>query len=262
MAIHVDCPECGQQYRLRDELAGKKFACKTCQTTVAIPAAATKTPVRKAVKVEEPPPKESPEDFDWNSPLSDTTEMADEESVQDLPALPLVTRKKKPKKVRTVVRDDADDDDDGAIYRSSSPTGWMIAGMPVSIVVSLGCNGILWLWGAYFICQYFWWERPFSALGEIIRVGWLSWLMFGLMNGSMRARYLSILTSISGLTYVAVSWFVFIPLMALSPMVKEQTWLLTVFYAAAAFQGFLCTTNLIALCMPSAGEHCSDWEGG
>lgn len=262
MAIHVDCPECGQEYRLRDELAGKKFACKSCQTAVPIPAAAAKTPVRKAGKVEEPPPTEGPEDFDWDSPLSDTTEMADDDSVQDLPALPQVTRKKKPKKVSKVVRDDVDDDGDDPLYRSPSPSGWMIAGMPVSIVISLGCNGVLWLWGAYWVVEFLRGAQPVNAFSQIIRLGWLAWLIMGLMNGSMRARYLSILTSISGLTYVAVAWFVFIPLMALSPLVKEQPWLMTIFYASVAFQGFLCTTDIIALCMPSAAEHCADWEGG
>lgn len=263
MPIHVDCPECGREYRLRDELAGKKFACKSCETVVAIPAPAAKKAVRRVAKVEEPASSEKADDFDWNAPLNDTTEMADQESVDELPALPQVVRKKKPaKKVREVADDDDDDDyEDGVTYRSSS-SGWMIAGMPVPIVISLGCHAVLWLTAAYFIYYYLRFERPWSALGQIFWILWLSWLMYDLANGAMRARYLSILMSISGLTWAVVSWTVFIPLMALSPLAKEQPWILTIAYAAILFEATLKTTNIIALCMPSAAEHCSEWEGG
>ncbi len=268
MPIHVDCPECGQEYRLRDELAGKKFACKSCQTVVAIPAAVAKKAVRRVAKVEEPASSKNDDDFDWDTSLDDTTEMTDQESVDELPALPQVTRKKKPAKKVRAVADDAnqanhDDDDlfDGATYRSSS-SRWMIAGMPVPIVISLGCHAVLWLWGAYCVYEYLSGARPWSALGQILRMVWLLWLMYELSNGAMRARYLSILDSISGLTWVTVAWMVFIPLMALSPIVKEQPWVLTLIYFSAAAQATLLITNIIALCLPSAAEHCSEWEGG
>lgn len=265
MAIHVDCPECGQEYRLRDELAGKKFACKSCQTVVVIPAAVAKKAVRRVAKAEEPAASKNGDDFDWDTPLGDTTEMADQESVDELPALPQVTRKKKPaKKVREAVNDADDDDDaffDGATYRTSAST-WMIAGMPVPIVISLGCHAVLWLSTAYFIVYYLRFERPWSALGQIFWIVWLSWLMYDLANGAMRARYLSILMCISGLTWAVVSWTVFIPLMALSPLAEEHPWILTLAYATILFEAVLKTTNIIALCMPSAADHCSEWEGG
>ncbi|HET6422904.1 MAG TPA: hypothetical protein VFG20_04430, partial [Planctomycetaceae bacterium] len=87
-------------------------------------------------------------------------------------------------------------------------------------------------------------------------------LMYDIANGAMRSRYLAILASISGLTWTVVAWTVFVPLMKLSPLVEQQPWLLTFFYASVAFHGFLYLTNIISLCMPSAAEHCSEWEGG
>ena len=138
----------------------------------------------------------------------------------------------------------------------------MIAGFPVPIVISLGCNAILWCWVAYLIVDFLRWEQPFNALKQIFRIAWLSWLIYDLGNGAMRARYLSILESISGLTWAAVMWLVFIPLMALSPIVKEQPWVLTLFCTTVVVSAVLWTTNIIALCMPSAAEHCSEWEGG
>ncbi|MFM9965720.1 MAG: hypothetical protein ACKV2Q_31435 [Planctomycetaceae bacterium] len=39
MAIATSCGECGRDYSLKDELAGKKFKCKECGATVVVPAA-------------------------------------------------------------------------------------------------------------------------------------------------------------------------------------------------------------------------------
>lgn len=40
MTIRVNCPDCGQEYRLSDSLAGKKAKCKACGGVVEIPASA------------------------------------------------------------------------------------------------------------------------------------------------------------------------------------------------------------------------------
>ncbi|MEX0725661.1 MAG: hypothetical protein WD065_05300 [Planctomycetaceae bacterium] len=37
MPIRVSCPECSQDYQLKDELAGKKVRCKMCQAIVPVP---------------------------------------------------------------------------------------------------------------------------------------------------------------------------------------------------------------------------------
>lgn len=37
MPIQVGCPHCGRNYRLKDELAGKKFRCNECQEVVTAP---------------------------------------------------------------------------------------------------------------------------------------------------------------------------------------------------------------------------------
>ena len=265
MPIPADCPECGRQHRVKDEIAGKKFACKQCGAAVRVPlpsgsaAQDTDFPVPKAA-----PAKRDPDDFDWDEPLGDTAETAAAESDEDLPSLPTVSRPKKKKPASQVIKEsDGDDDDgeDGARFRSSSST-WMIAGFPIPIVISLGCNAILWMWVAYLIVDFLRWEQPFNALKQIFRLAWLSWLIYDLGNGAMRARYLSILESISGLTWAAVMWMVFIPLMALSPIVKEEPWVLTLFYTTVIVSAGVWTTNIIALCMPSAAEHCSEWEGG
>ncbi len=38
MAISVSCGKCDKRYSVKDELAGKKFRCKECETLVAVPA--------------------------------------------------------------------------------------------------------------------------------------------------------------------------------------------------------------------------------
>ena len=37
MAISVECSACGQSYRLKDEMAGRKIRCKACQTPMEVP---------------------------------------------------------------------------------------------------------------------------------------------------------------------------------------------------------------------------------
>lgn len=37
MTIETDCPKCGKEYRLKDEMAGRRFRCKACQSPVTIP---------------------------------------------------------------------------------------------------------------------------------------------------------------------------------------------------------------------------------
>src|SRR5205085_8545674 len=39
VAIAVECPNCGKQMRVKDDLAGRKGKCPQCQTTIQIPAA-------------------------------------------------------------------------------------------------------------------------------------------------------------------------------------------------------------------------------
>ena len=38
MAIEIACEQCGFQYRLKDELAGRKVKCKECQAVFVVPA--------------------------------------------------------------------------------------------------------------------------------------------------------------------------------------------------------------------------------
>lgn len=38
MAIATSCQDCGRDYKLKDELAGKKFKCKDCGAVVVVPA--------------------------------------------------------------------------------------------------------------------------------------------------------------------------------------------------------------------------------
>jgi hypothetical protein len=37
MSIHISCPGCGEEYRVRDEAAGKSFKCKVCGKSIPIP---------------------------------------------------------------------------------------------------------------------------------------------------------------------------------------------------------------------------------
>ena len=37
MPITATCPKCNQEYRLKDDVAGKKFRCKACQAVVTVP---------------------------------------------------------------------------------------------------------------------------------------------------------------------------------------------------------------------------------
>lgn len=37
MTIEISCPQCGEEFRVRDEAAGKSFKCKLCGTTISVP---------------------------------------------------------------------------------------------------------------------------------------------------------------------------------------------------------------------------------
>ena len=37
MTIEISCSNCGEEFRVRDEAAGKSFKCKLCGTTVRVP---------------------------------------------------------------------------------------------------------------------------------------------------------------------------------------------------------------------------------
>ncbi len=58
MPIAISCKDCGRDYRLKDELAGKKIKCKDCGATVAVPA-----PRRKGDPVRPSKKKNDDEDF-------------------------------------------------------------------------------------------------------------------------------------------------------------------------------------------------------
>jgi DNA-directed RNA polymerase subunit RPC12/RpoP len=45
MAIEFDCPHCGQDYRLKDELAGKAAHCKNCRRKILVPHSVTVPPI-------------------------------------------------------------------------------------------------------------------------------------------------------------------------------------------------------------------------
>ena len=40
MSISVSCPNCGKQYNVTDEAAGKRFRCKECEAVVDVPISA------------------------------------------------------------------------------------------------------------------------------------------------------------------------------------------------------------------------------
>jgi hypothetical protein len=54
VAIAVQCPQCGKQLRVKDELAGRKGKCPQCQATIQIPAAGP-VPVAAAAAVKASP---------------------------------------------------------------------------------------------------------------------------------------------------------------------------------------------------------------
>lgn len=51
MAISIDCQECGEQYKLKDEFAGKKVKCTKCSAVIAVPGAVEQA---QAISVNEP----------------------------------------------------------------------------------------------------------------------------------------------------------------------------------------------------------------
>jgi len=57
VAITVDCPHCGKQFRLKDELAGRKGKCPQCQKTIEVPQLqAVSAAIGVAAQVVRPPP--------------------------------------------------------------------------------------------------------------------------------------------------------------------------------------------------------------
>ncbi len=66
MTISFDCPECGRNYVLKDELAGKKIKCKGCEAAIRVPESAA-----------------AEDDFD-DLPIEESTGSAEDDFLQDL----------------------------------------------------------------------------------------------------------------------------------------------------------------------------------
>jgi hypothetical protein len=56
MAIQVSCGNCGQEFRFRDEVAGKVFKCKGCGTKMSVPTARSEEHVEEEMADNYPPP--------------------------------------------------------------------------------------------------------------------------------------------------------------------------------------------------------------
>lgn len=92
MPISVSCPQCQRQFVVRDEVAGKSFRCKDCETVVSVPALRPAVP--KSTQTEAPAKKrrsvapEPPADEEWND------DSWQEEQPSELPPVPKRTRRK------------------------------------------------------------------------------------------------------------------------------------------------------------------------
>lgn len=97
MAIATSCDECGRDYSVKDELAGKKFKCKDCGAIVVIPV--PRKSGGSASSVKKTPPKKKDPDDEFQEALNsggfeDDDDYGDDADEQD--ELPRRVAKRKP----------------------------------------------------------------------------------------------------------------------------------------------------------------------
>lgn len=67
MPLRVLCPECSQQYQLKEELAGKKVRCKMCEAVIPVPAPVVAKPKVQYDEVDfEDDSVGQDDEFDWD----------------------------------------------------------------------------------------------------------------------------------------------------------------------------------------------------
>lgn len=90
MPIATSCEDCGRDYTVKDELAGKKIKCKDCGAILVVPAA-RKSGSAPAAPKKRPPPKKAESDDDFLDALDSgkfEDESDEDEELDDLPRRP------------------------------------------------------------------------------------------------------------------------------------------------------------------------------
>lgn len=231
MSIETECDACGRAYRVKDDYAGKKFRCKTCDTVVQVP---------EPVLADADP---------W-----DDLDSADYEDYDN----PYSSGSPPPRTIPPVVGRHSVDEKRAA----KSPKKRQRKrhdGMPTSIILAAVCIGILIsLNGLGAISLFAEGELP-KALGSGLRMAIEVVLLVGILQRQDNARKWAVGLAIFG----AVAFFSCGTLVSITgpAMFREAdvaaedfAILVAVFFA----QFLLDATIAIGLLMPSAKEYCHE----
>lgn len=155
MPIQVKCPNCSKEYRLKDELAGKKIRCKECETSFQIPVPKKK----KQAQAEEP--EGSISNFD----LAALNLAEEERQSRAYKKRQIEDDQKKVKKKKEYVDHDAAD----VLIGNVGKFAWLVMGVNL---VSFGLLWFLsWMQSTGYI-KFFWFVYRISAgLAVLLAVG-------------------------------------------------------------------------------------------
>jgi hypothetical protein len=223
MPISVDCPQCGKTFRVKDELAGRKFRCKACRSVVSVPA----------------PPKPSSgdpwDDLDLDSFHDQAPAVHDEDDYEF--ETPPARRRKTRRKKRA---------------RPSSRGG---GGMPVGVIVAIVCQCALILLNLLSIVGNIISENPGEACGSVFRILLEGGIILGLLEANSLARWgsivLSILGMISSLLCCAGLLLAGMP----DDVQREFEGFLVILLVVFALHIVIWCVNVVALLLPSSGEY-------
>ncbi|REJ96619.1 MAG: hypothetical protein DWQ34_03585 [Planctomycetota bacterium] len=185
MPITATCPKCQKEYRVKDDVVGKKFRCKACQAVVTVPEAAADPGGHKD------PWDDLDLDAYGDNPYAETDE----------PIEAPRARKKSPSKKK----------------RSRS------SGMPIAIMVAIGIEGILILLNGVGIVGNLMNQNIGGACGSIFRILIEVAAIMGYVQRQNVVRWISVALSAVSILLVLVCGGIALAMGAnLPPEVQQQ----------------------------------------
>lgn len=263
MPYQVKCPACGVQYTVKDEWAGKKFACRKCEQVVRVPKPTAGVTVEELEAEEaraeqeeqtlaEAGRQQSGEETESETYGLSTDAMDQTADTAAMPALPPKVGKKKSKKKKKAAREAEDDP-----LLSELKQGF-IGGYPISILVSVLCGITLIVYCLGMLVYKGYYSNAPATFYYMIRALWITWLTIEIFAGKMRGRYISILLCLGGLFWGYCEFAFMLPAEAKLAQIAGDKWGPLISFYGVCLQMACWSANLIALLMPTSAKHCED----
>lgn len=220
MPISADCPQCGKTYRVKDELAGRKFRCQACRGVVSVPAAkAASGDPWDNLDLDSFQDQANPDEYEFETP-------------------PAPRRRKSRRKKRS---------------RSRRSGG---GGLPVGVIIAIACDGVLILFNLLGIVGNIMSQNPGGACGSVFRILIEGAIILGLLEANNVARWSSIGLSILGMLFCMACGIGLLAGAMPAEMQRQfPQGMLVIVLAVFALQIVIWMANVVALLLPSSGDY-------